>query len=101
MSDAIASIVLRHLQAACADGDSAAVLLPDTPLASLGIHSLRLIELVYELEVRFEVQVDEERLARLQTVGDVQQMFVTAIQAPLPKDEAHAEDLRGAPGEAP
>ncbi|MEY3668149.1 MAG: hypothetical protein RL572_1689 [Pseudomonadota bacterium] len=101
MSDAIAAIVLCHLQAACADGDSAAALLAETPLASLGIHSLRLIELVYELEVRFETQIDEERLARLQTVGDVQQMFVAAIQSPSQQDGAQEQDPLSARGEAP
>jgi acyl carrier protein len=99
MSDSVATIVLSHLQAARADADSAVALHPDTPLASLGMHSLRLIELVYELEVRFGVQVDEERLARLQTVGDVQQMFVAASQSQ--RDEAQDEDTHSARGEAP
>jgi acyl carrier protein len=101
MSDSIATSVLRHLQEACTAANSAIALDPDTPLASLDIHSLRLIELVYELEVRFAVQVDEERLARLQTVGDVQQMFVAAIQSPARHDDVRDEDSRGAGGEAP
>lgn len=101
MSDSVATIVLSHLQAARADADSAVDLHPDTPLASLGMHSLRLIELVYELEVRFGVQVDEERLARLQTVGDVQRMFVAASQSPQQRDEAQDEDTHSARGEAP
>jgi acyl carrier protein len=101
MSDSIATSVLRHLQEACTAADSAIALDPDTPLASLDIHSLRLIELVYELEVRFAVQVDEERLARLQTVGDLQQMFVAAIQSPARHDDERGGDSRGAGGEAP
>lgn len=81
MSEPIATLVLQHLQAACDPVPVPEGLQADTPLATLGIHSLRLIELVYELEVRFEVQVDEEHLARLQTVGDVQRMFAVAVRA--------------------
>ncbi len=79
MSESIATLVLQHLQAACDPVPDSQGLQADTPLAALGVHSLRLIELVYELEVRFEVQVDEEHLARLQTVGDVQHMFAAAL----------------------
>jgi acyl carrier protein len=81
MSEPIATLVLQHLQAACDPLPVADGLQADTPLATLGIHSLRLIELVYELEVSLEVQVDEEHLARLQTVGDVQHMFAAAVRA--------------------
>ncbi len=81
MSETIATLVLQHLHAACDPAPAPHGLQTDTPLATLGIHSLRLIELVYELEVRCEVQVDEEHLARLQTVGDVQRMFATAVSA--------------------
>jgi acyl carrier protein len=81
MSETITTLVLRHLHAACDPEPAPHGLQADTPLATLGIHSLRLIELVYELEVSLEVQVDEEHLARLQTVGDVQCMFATAVSA--------------------
>ncbi len=81
MSESIATLVLQHLQAACDPVPDSQGLQADIPLATLGVHSLRLIELVYELEVRFEVQVDEEHLARLQTVGDVQRMFAAALRS--------------------
>ncbi len=81
MSETIATLVLQHLQVACDPLPAPHGLRADTPLATLGIHSLRLIELVYELEVSLEIQVDEEHLARLQTVGDVQRMFAAAVGA--------------------
>jgi acyl carrier protein len=95
MSDTIATRVLQQFQAACDTTEGRPGVKPETPLSALGIHSLRLIELVYELEVRFDVQVDEELLARLQTVADVQHMFQAATLARQGADaaEAHAPSL--------
>ncbi len=101
MSDAIATIVLQQLRAACCTEEKASGVGPDTPLSSLGIHSLRLIELVYELEVRFDVQVEEELLARLQSVADVQQMFVAAVLACQRADEEAAHGQSVQEGQAP
>lgn len=95
MSESIATLVLQHLRAACDPAPAAQGLQADTPLATLGIHSLRLIELVYELEVRFDIQVDEEHLARLQSVGDVQRMFAAALTARERDPEVLARESEG------
>lgn len=78
MSDAIHNLVVENLQAFCQARGLAADLHQHTALGSLGISSLQLIELIFELESRFGVEVDEEQLARLQTVGDLQTLFALA-----------------------
>jgi acyl carrier protein len=78
MSEALNGAVLAGLQAYIPAGQGALPLASDTALGSLGINSLQLVELVYDLEVRFGLQVDEEQLVQLQTVGDLQTMFATA-----------------------
>lgn len=80
MSDAIKDAVIASLRQYLSAEHNEAVLAPDTPLGTLGINSLQLVELVYELEVRFGLQVDEEQLVRLQTLGDLEAMFATARQ---------------------
>jgi len=81
MSEHMDEAVLESMGAFCMARGCSAALHPHTALGSLGISSLQLIELIYELEVRFELQVDEERLARLQTVADLQAMFSSARAA--------------------
>jgi len=43
----------------------------NTELVSLGLDSLKLIEIVYELETEYNVDADEAALAQLRTVGDL------------------------------
>lgn len=43
----------------------------NTELAALGLDSLKLIEIVYELETEYSVDADEAALAQLRTVGDL------------------------------
>ncbi|MES3008579.1 MAG: acyl carrier protein [Pseudomonadota bacterium] len=52
---------------------------PDTALAALGLDSLQLVEMVFELESYYAVQVDEELLAQLQSVADVIDMLTQAL----------------------
>lgn len=80
MSESINEAVIASLRQYLSAEHNEAVLAPDTPLGTLGINSLQLVELVYELEVRFGLQVDEEQLVRLQTLGDLEAMFATARQ---------------------
>ena len=78
MSESLHDTVLTCLRARLPAEQREGLLECDTALGNLGINSLQLVELVYELEVRFGLQVDEEQLVRLQTVGDLQSMFATA-----------------------
>lgn len=52
-----------------------------TPLAALALDSLKLIEIVYELETFYQLDVDEERLAELNRVGDLIELFVSGLAA--------------------
>jgi len=78
MSESLSEAVLAGLRGYIPAEHREAPLVPDMALGSLGINSLQLVELVYELEVRFALHVEEEQLVRLQTVGDLQSMFATA-----------------------
>ncbi len=53
---------------------------PDTTIGALGLESLQLVEVVFELETCFDVQVDEEQLAQLERVADVIAMFGDALR---------------------
>lgn len=53
----------------------------DTALAELGLDSLKLIEIVYELETFYQLDVDEELLAELESIGDLVSMFVATLAA--------------------
>lgn len=53
---------------------------PDTTIGALGLESLQLVEVVFELESCYQVQVDEEQLAQLESVADVIAMFSDALQ---------------------
>jgi acyl carrier protein len=59
---------------------------PETTLAELGLDSLDTIRLVSQVEERFGVQLDEEGLLAVETVGElagfVDQALQTQAQAP-------------------
>jgi len=78
MSEELKSAVLMGLREACAAQQEPLAILPETMLGTLGVSSLQLIELVFELEVRFRLQVDEELLVQLQTVADLIALFESA-----------------------
>jgi acyl carrier protein len=46
-----------------------------TRLAELQLDSLKLVEVVYELETKLNVEADESRLAQLSSVGDLIAVF--------------------------
>jgi len=87
MSESMSEAVLAALRASIPPEFCEVLLVPDMALGSLGINSLQLVELVYELEVRFGLQVEEEQLVRLQTIGDLQSMFATARQEYCAKED--------------
>ena len=43
----------------------------DSPIEQLALDSLAMFEIVYELEECFAVELDEEELARMKTVGEL------------------------------
>ena len=50
-----------------------------TELSSIALSSLKVIEIVYDLEVAFSIRVDENKLADLLTIGDMVEMVLSAI----------------------
>lgn len=50
----------------------------NTGIAEIGLDSLRLLEIVFELERCFDVEVDEALLAEVTTVSDLVTMIVQA-----------------------
>ena len=52
----------------------------DTPLAELKLDSLKLVEVIYELEMCYSIETDEELLAQLATVGDLVAMIEAALR---------------------
>lgn len=54
-------------------------LIKSTPLAELQLDSLKLVEVVYELETKLNVEADESRLAQLSSVGDLIDVFYRGV----------------------
>ncbi|HEX8280333.1 MAG TPA: phosphopantetheine-binding protein [Chthoniobacterales bacterium] len=44
---------------------------PETPLASLGLDSLMMLEVVLDVQDALDVTIDDSDLRRMQTIGDV------------------------------
>jgi 3-hydroxyacyl-[acyl-carrier-protein] dehydratase len=65
----VRGIVWRYVQE-----DTRAVLdnaTPETPLASLGIDSLMMLEVVLDVQDALDVTIEDSDLRRMQTIGDV------------------------------
>jgi acyl carrier protein len=58
----------------------AAAITRDSVLTNLGITSLDAITIVYEIEEQFDIEVPNEMLGGLQTVGDVVDSLVALIE---------------------
>ena len=43
----------------------------ETPLSDLGIDSLRAITILYDLEERFDIEIPNELIKQIRTVGDI------------------------------
>ena len=75
-----------------------AVLLPDAPLAALGIDSLGVAELMFNIEDEFKVTIPGDPVV-LQTVGDVVAYVDNLIATQQPaSDVSNAAGLRTVPG---
>jgi acyl carrier protein len=53
----------------------------DIRIADLGLDSLKLVELVFELEAEFGIDVDESMLIQVSTLGDLVELIFTGIHA--------------------
>lgn len=79
----IQDIVFQLVHESCAAiGEFKGVIEARVQLNALGLDSLKLVELVYTLERRFSVELSEQSLFSLQSVGDL----VVAIQEAVEED---------------
>ena len=79
VAETIKRIIAKQLNRAPED------ITDDSDLASLGIESLDLLEIVYEVETQFGIQIpynaNEPGAAALSTVGDVVRTVETLVNA--------------------
>ncbi|MDO9319424.1 MAG: acyl carrier protein [Gammaproteobacteria bacterium] len=80
VEEAVQRRVLEVFKDVCGQRGQTVDPLPDTTIGALGLESLQLVEVVFELESCYQVQVDEEQLAQLESVADVIEMFSDALQ---------------------
>ncbi len=65
--------------------ESSTTLLQNQPLDlqadlnEIGLDSLSIVEIIFELESRYSLVVDEERMATMETVNDLIDMIVQAV----------------------
>ena len=48
---------------------------PETPLSSLGVDSLTMLEIVLDVQEALDISIEDSELKRLQTLGDVDQFL--------------------------
>lgn len=60
--------------------DAALELEGNTLIADLALDSLRLIEVIFEMERHFDVAADEGLMAEAQTIGDVVALFCATAE---------------------
>ena len=53
----------------------------DSKITSFGIDSLAMMEIVGCFEDEFAIKIPDERLATLQTVGDIERVVLAAVQS--------------------
>ena len=75
----VRGIVWRYLQE-----ESRSVLdqaTPDTPLSSLGVDSLMMLEVVLDIQDALEITIDDSDLRKLHTIGDVIEFLTEQVAA--------------------
>ena len=76
--------VLELINAAPRSG--AAEITLHSPLSEVGLDSLRLLEIVFELEQFYGIEVDESALVEVLTVSDLVQMVVATQLSEVSND---------------
>lgn len=55
----------------CCEGSLQQPVSLDTPIADLRVDSLNMIQIVYEIEMQFDIEIQEHYLFQLETVADL------------------------------
>lgn len=80
MADQLETDIIARIKAHA--DPSAGEITPSTDLSSLGVHSLELTEIIFDLEEAYGIEVDmnaAEAWNRLQNVGDIVESVRTLI----------------------
>jgi acyl carrier protein len=79
--DEIRTHIITRLLAASENEVRASMVTPETSLRNdLGLNSLQAVQLVVEFEEKYGIDVADEELGKLQTVGDVVQLVTSSLQ---------------------
>jgi acyl carrier protein len=73
--------VFEMVKAVCVAAGSDVEIDSETRLGDLSVDSLKLVEVIFELEMIFVVEADEELLSQLETVEDIVEMFENSLRA--------------------
>ena len=52
-----------------------------TPLASLNIDSLALVDFIFKVEEEFDIRVPDERISNMRTIGDLERSISDLLPA--------------------
>lgn len=69
-----------HVIRECCDSGLTGDLSLDTPLRALRMDSLKMVQIVYELEVALDIEMEEHRLFQLESVGDLALLAGDAVR---------------------
>lgn len=72
--------VLRVLRDCC-DSRLTVDLSLETPLRALRMDSMKMVQIVYELEVALDIEMEEHRLFQLESVGDLAVLAGEAVRS--------------------
>ena len=70
-----------HVLRECCDSQLTADLSLETPLRSLRMDSMKMVQIVYELEVALGIEMEEHRLFQLESVGDLAVLAEDAVRS--------------------
>jgi acyl carrier protein len=76
--ESIYDLLAETLAETAPDGAIGVALRPETSLAELGLDSLETIRLVSRVEQRCQIQLDEEELLSVETVGELAALIARA-----------------------
>ncbi len=65
----------RLIRLCCEQADELPELSDSTEIEALQFDSLQLIQLVFEVELHYDIEVEEHRMLTLETLGDLQNLI--------------------------
>jgi acyl carrier protein len=72
-------IISRYLRDEAKEAIASAA--PETPLSSLGVDSLTMLEIILDVQEALDISIEDSELKGLQTIGDVYQLLMDKAAA--------------------